>query len=51
MNADKNRVFYEMVQDGLTRQQLERLIEKNPDTWGFYYGWLEKLPCAQKRKV
>ena len=42
--ADANEIFMEIVKDGLTREELSRLIEIRPSLWGRYKSWLDKLP-------
>lgn len=42
--AEKDRLFLQLVSDGLTREQLEKLIEKRPALWSRYKSWLHKLP-------
>lgn len=37
-------LFLEMVEDGMTKQELERLIKLRPTLWGFYKAWLDRLP-------
>jgi hypothetical protein len=46
--AEANQTFLFMVQNGLTGEDLQRLIEKDPETWMPYCGWLEKLPWKSK---
>jgi len=36
--------FLEMVEDGLTREELTKLIAKRPSLWGRFEHWLPKLP-------
>lgn len=36
--------FLEFVKDGLTRQELQRNIDRRPELWGRFSNWLEKLP-------
>jgi len=42
--ADTNLLFLELVKDGLTREELQRNIERRPSLWERYSNWLEKLP-------
>lgn len=37
-------LFNEFVKDGLTRNELQRLINKRPALWGRFSNWLDKLP-------
>ena len=39
-----NRLFLEFVQDGMTREELARNIERRPALWGRFSSWLDKLP-------
>lgn len=41
--AECNLFFSTLVRDGLTRPELERLIEQRPQLWGRFSVWLEKL--------
>lgn len=43
-NAEINNFFLELVKDGLTKDELKKLIEKRPSLWKRFEGWLEKLP-------
>lgn len=42
--ARGNELFLEMVKDGLTKSELEKLICKRPELWDRFDGWLDKLP-------
>lgn len=42
-NAEINNLFLELVKDGLTKDELKKLIEKRPSLWKRFEGWLEKL--------
>lgn len=42
--AESALLFSDFVKDGLTRNELERLIERRPALWGRYSNWLEVLP-------
>jgi len=42
--AETNILFLELVQDGLTRRELARNIERRPSLWGRFENWLDKLP-------
>ena len=45
-NAQKgNETFLMLVREGLTRNELERLIEKRPSLYRRFAGWLDKLPA------
>jgi len=44
--ANGNNAFLEAAKDGLTRQELEKLIERRPSVWGRYANWLETLPSG-----
>ena len=41
--AEANLLFLDMVQEGMTRQTLQKLIERRP-LWGRWSNWLETLP-------
>jgi hypothetical protein len=42
--ADANKTFMELVLSGLTKRELERLIERRPAAWRRFSLWLDKLP-------
>jgi hypothetical protein len=42
--ADANLTFLELVADGMTREELQRNIERRPSLWSRYEHWLPKLP-------
>ncbi len=42
--ADTNAQFLEMVKDGLTADELGRLIKRKPSLWGRFSNWMDKLP-------
>lgn len=42
--AECNQMFLQLVRDGLTREELEKLIAKRPSLWGKYEGFLSRLP-------
>lgn len=42
--AEANLLFLDMVKDGMTRQQLQRLIDRRPALWGRWSNWLDTLP-------
>lgn len=42
--GDANRLFLEMVDDGLTKQELQKLIARRPALWGRFDNWLPVLP-------
>jgi len=45
--SETNETFLELVADGLTREELQRNIERRPSLWSRYSNWLEKLPSSQ----
>jgi hypothetical protein len=42
--AEVSLQFLEFVKDGLTREDLVRLIERRPALWARFSSWLDKLP-------
>lgn len=48
--ADANNAFLEAVADGLTREDLEKLIQRRPSLWGRYEHWLKTLPSATAQR-
>ena len=43
-SAELNMTFLDLVRDGLTREDLQRNIERRPALWGRFQGFLDKLP-------
>lgn len=39
-----NETFLELVADGLTREELQRNIERRPVLWSRFSGYLNTLP-------
>jgi len=46
--ADANELFMDFVKDGMTREELQKCIDRRPEVWSRYNGWLDKLPTEQK---
>ncbi len=44
--GEKDRQFLEMVKEGLTREELQALINKRPAYYTLYEHWLDKLPSS-----
>ena len=42
--ADQNVAFMDMVRDGMTRRELQRLIERRPEVYKRFEGFLDTLP-------
>jgi hypothetical protein len=46
--SDINNHFLELAQSGdLTREELEKLIQKRPALWGRFSNWLPHLPTKE----
>lgn len=45
--AAVNEDFLWLVQNGLTREDLQRCIERRPSLWQRFEGWLDKLPSRE----
>jgi len=43
-SSDLNKLFLEMVHDGMTADELKRLIKKRPETYSRFAHWVKKLP-------
>ncbi len=43
-DMDANKLFLDMVKEGLTARELKALIKLRPSLWGKWSGWLDKLP-------
>jgi len=41
--ADLNSAFLDMINDGMTKHELEKLIEKRPNVYGRFSSWIERL--------
>lgn len=44
VNAELDQQFLKLVEDGLTRAELQRLIDRRPSLWSRWASWLDKLP-------
>ncbi len=42
--GELNELFLEMVRDGMTRDELQKLIDKRPERYGRFSNWLDRLP-------
>lgn len=45
--GEVNQLFLELVKDGLTREELQKLIDKRPELWQRFDTWLDKLPSKK----
>ena len=43
-SANMNLLFLRFVEDGMTRQELQKNIDRRPALWGRWANWLDKLP-------
>ena len=43
-SADLNKIFLSIVEQGLTKEELQQNIDKDPNLWNRYRDWLDKLP-------
>ena len=48
--AEANETFLELFNDGMTREELARNIERRPSLWGRYANWLDILPSKSAAK-
>lgn len=44
--AEANEQFMFFVNDGMTREELARNIERRPGLWGRWSHWLDRLPSS-----
>ena len=44
--ADGNEAFLFLVQEGMTREELQTNINRRPSLWGRFANWLDKLPSS-----
>lgn len=49
--ATVNSDFLWLVENGMTREDLQRNIERRPALWERFSGFLETLPSAAKLEV
>ena len=42
--ADQNRLFLSFIDDGITSQELQKNIDRNPAVWSKYSAYLDILP-------
>ncbi|MBU3743788.1 MAG: hypothetical protein FGM61_04470 [Sediminibacterium sp.] len=47
--SNMNRLFVEMVQDGMTRNDLENCIKLRPQLWGRFSHWMSILPEGKQK--
>jgi len=47
-NAELNLQFLEFVKEGLTRQELQKCIDRRPGLWGRWSNWLNVLPDKEE---
>jgi len=45
--SEADQLFLSFVQDGLTREELEKNIQRRPALWSRYSAWLDKLPSSK----
>lgn len=45
--AESNELFLEFVEEGMTREQLAKLIKHRPLLWGRFASWLNTLPTQE----
>lgn len=50
-NAEIDKMFQYLVETGLTREDLQRNIERRPALWSRFAGWLDKLPSAKEQQT
>lgn len=46
-NADLDLTFLALVEDGLTREELQTNIDRRPALWGRWNSWLDELPAMR----
>jgi hypothetical protein len=42
--GESNQLFLDLVNDGMTREELQANIKRRPELWGRWENWLPKLP-------
>jgi hypothetical protein len=43
-------MFLTFVEDGLTREELEKNIRRRPHLWRRWENWLDKLPSNRRNQ-
>lgn len=41
-----NEAMLDAIREGMTRDELQSLINRRPEVYGMFSGFLGKLPCA-----
>lgn len=44
--GETSKTFLALVEDGMTREELARNIERRPSLWGRFAGFLDQLPSG-----
>jgi|TARA_R110000851_G_scaffold282582_2_gene436101 hypothetical protein len=47
-NAELDTTFLELVEGGMTREELQANIDRRPALWGRWSSWLDKLPTSKQ---
>ena len=42
--AEVDKTFLFLVEQGLTKKELQHNINKNPNLWSRFKNWIDKLP-------
>lgn len=45
-----DHTFLDFVRDGLTREELQKNIDRRPEVWERFSNWLGKLPSSEASK-
>ena len=45
--AAQNKLFLELVDDGMTREELRINIRRRPELWERFSDWLDRLPSEE----
>jgi len=49
-NSELNLQFLEFVKEGMTRQELQKCIDRRPGLWGRWSNWLNVLPEKEENE-
>jgi hypothetical protein len=49
-NSLLDQLFLTFVEDGLTREELEKNIRRRPHLWRRWENWLDKLPSNRRNQ-
>lgn len=48
--AARNQAFMDAVNEGMTSDELEKIIKRRPEVWGIYADWVKILKERESNK-